>query len=633
MMIRSGRKVAGLLFCLVFGFAFGVAPEKNHHGHHVPTTNGGLGSRRPPNRRALPHDMVRQFTKVGGEGHVGVGQQTHDHQYSDVVRQVNRGRGMQQGKPVEHAARNHHSNMARVLARRTNAQAEDNSHASKVKKMLMASQRAGDFVYQQPSPKQHSAMNPAWLLEDGRGDELDLGFTEDLHGERIQGFKVSGLQDVTEGEEASFEVTATEGLPSGSRVLYVWFSARGNDDQRAAFFAVPAAIWEKSKFGNATFMNSNSETATVNFKAMDPGTYEVHVILAKLRSDSGQANVPLEGSPWKIEVQKKDQNAGIPPAAARTAKALTFRVPQKTCRGQREPDGRWLRCDAAGIRKEECLRDGWVFVPHNCRYKVYTPTEIMEASSRTAQSRNGRPLWFAVLSSSIDRGDFHSLIDYIGDEELLDEDGELSTLRRFAFESESKGNPGKGTAVKCWGWSDMQAGNFRFSFQDFRSPYIEQEEETCREKDEHCKYDQAYRAGSLGRLKKLMSENVDLIWLELHPDPFRLYVVDIVAKAIHETRLCGLTNNQRGRYRERPTNYPPLTECPAPGVIFLLVEAFLVRVFYESWWGPPRSLENPTKRPPCVSSYSTPFQRIPNRNSRVLALWGDLFCVKNCLLR
>ena len=146
-------------------------------------------------------------------------------------------------------------------------------------------------------------------------------------------------------------------------------------------------------------------------------------------------------------------------------------MPSDSCFGA----GRWVRCSAAGIHPQNCLRDGWVFVPLNCKYSVVSPIEIMQlvASIRPQESR---PLWIAMLGSSIERETIHNLLDLVGGVRADPESDDLVRDKdKVEIKSVREGNGvgrGQGSIMNCWGWADIQLGSLRLSYPDFRAAYL-----------------------------------------------------------------------------------------------------------------------------------------------------------------
>ena len=72
-----------------------------------------------------------------------------------------------------------------------------------------------------------------------------------------------------------------------------------------------------------------------------------------------------------------------------------------------------MRCSVAGIPTNKCLRDGWVFVPLDCKCDVHSPVEVLERAASIAP-HPAWPLWIAIPGSSIQRGAFHTTLDLVG---------------------------------------------------------------------------------------------------------------------------------------------------------------------------------------------------------------------------
>merc|ERR1719401_412375 len=118
-----------------------------------------------------------------------------------------------------------------------------------------------------------------------------------------------------------------------------------------------------------------------------------------------QRNLRIAGSPFRYIVTEDGTSA---------SEELSVRMPSAVCTtsprsnaGQGE--GRWIQCRLAGAR-QECPSDGWVFVPHTCAYRIFTPEQVLAA---TTIAKDQAP-WIAVTGGSVMRGSFHAMLDYIG---------------------------------------------------------------------------------------------------------------------------------------------------------------------------------------------------------------------------
>jgi len=121
------------------------------------------------------------------------------------------------------------------------------------------------------------------------------------------------------------------------------------------------------------------------------------------------------------------------------------------CQGLPDARGLWYKCATArGLpHPEECLRWGYSFRPNNgsCFYENWTPRDLLTYATNASQPKQ----WILIVGTSRVRGLFLSAADH-----LLDG-------RRGEFAA---------AMGKCWGRMDVDMGNVRLTFQDFRGPGI-----------------------------------------------------------------------------------------------------------------------------------------------------------------
>ncbi|KAJ8050913.1 hypothetical protein HOLleu_04296 [Holothuria leucospilota] len=105
-------------------------------------------------------------------------------------------------------------------------------------------------------------------------------------------------------------------------------------------------------------------------------------------------------------------------------------------------EGSWKTRKIVGS-KHGVLRSGWVFQPKICSFDIFTTEELAIAAS------SSEPRSIIILGSSTDRGIFLSLVDLI-----------LSDGQKTDFDESD--------LTKCWGFAELQVGNLRIVYQDFR---------------------------------------------------------------------------------------------------------------------------------------------------------------------
>jgi hypothetical protein len=287
---------------------------------------------------------------------------------------------------------------------------------------------------------------------------------------------------VPAGQATSFNISASQN-DFGSSIIYAWFQAFDARGEPAVFFAAPAL--PPSDGGDFVRI--------VQFKIMDPGEYEVHLMLHRGENNghahgNGQSNRPLPGTPFRFIVADDTLEE-------HRAQAVAIKMPSSTCAGiNGNGEGRWVRCDLAG---ENCLRDGWRYVNHNCQFSIFTPGQILAASAAIGN----RSPWIVVMGSSIIRGTLHTMLDYIGDGRLSAH--QSINIPDVIFGEVGVDRPGEGSTTKCWGWSDFQLDALRLSYQDSRFIYAKAED---------------YAAGMFNRLEKLFIEGPTIIHMEIGGD-------------------------------------------------------------------------------------------------------------------
>ena len=269
--------------------------------------------------------------------------------------------------------------------------------------------------------------------------------------------------------------------------ILVWFHSVGD----TVMFAAPAIPYVKQE--------SLSGLSTVKYRAMDPGVYNVHIaVFEGARKEEGARGVctnilPMRGSPFSLWVYPDKQRPEVPPVAAPKPSSTI-------CTTAHQTRGRWGRCDFFKIPEHECLRDGRVWLPEDCRHQIFVPAEALAKSEEIARARNGRALWAVTLVSSIGRGILHSATDVLGGGVLQSAKASRTVREAFMSKKRFTSARGVGSAIKCWGWSDLQLGHLRLSTSDFRLALAHHE---------------SYYNASFARLSELMREGVDLFFAEI----------------------------------------------------------------------------------------------------------------------
>lgn len=170
-------------------------------------------------------------------------------------------------------------------------------------------------------------------------------------------------------------------------------------------------------------------TLTATYDSSFPGTYAIH-IEEVLLANKGEGR-PIVGSPFHLTI------SGTP-------KLYPDELP--VCGTSKEgirdsfwAPGSWVSSNIASA-KHGVNRDGWVFQPTSCVYDSFTHEDLL------LLARSEEPTWLLVVGNSVQRGVFHALVDMI-----------LVQGQKDNFE--------KSVIQKCWGYSNIQLGSLRVSYQ------------------------------------------------------------------------------------------------------------------------------------------------------------------------
>jgi hypothetical protein len=145
--------------------------------------------------------------------------------------------------------------------------------------------------------------------------------------------------------------------------------------------------------------------------AYDVGAYNVHIEIMFTCSQPQQGKMNYNAMKRIVEH----------PMHLQVDKGKRAGFPRKRCQDFRWRHGRWMECAHTPL---PCVRTGWVWVPSSCHYEIITPYDMV----------NGDPTWIVFAGSSVERGSFLSLVDYV-----LDDRARNLTVSDF---------------WKCWGWSE-----------------------------------------------------------------------------------------------------------------------------------------------------------------------------------
>jgi hypothetical protein len=200
-------------------------------------------------------------------------------------------------------------------------------------------------------------------------------------------------------------------------------------------------VWVRSVDGSVIFAPPALPSSTtwtqgdlsVSLIAFDEGVYDVTLVVADSSGQGKQRLLPVKGGGWRMWVSSQQQQHA---PQLQAPPGFKVKLPTATCNGVDSPAGRWLKCSAAGISPRSCLRDGWVFVPYECRYTVLgdgasllqraadirplpasgtvaTGSSVSSSSVSSSISSSAKPVWVVVVGSSIERGTFHTMVDLV----------------------------------------------------------------------------------------------------------------------------------------------------------------------------------------------------------------------------
>ena len=264
-----------------------------------------------------------------------------------------------------------------------------------------------------------------------------------------------------------------------------------------AVFAVPAFSKNED--------DENNNDLIVRTAIEDPGRYRIHVVPYHMKTLEAGAHGtvgdirPLPESPWLIDVLPNEQQDA---ADQDTVDKTSIQLPTRICDSsdlEYSGKGRWVECATANIPEEQCLYDGWVYLPNNCQWDLLPHIDALNLSKEIADNRDGKPVWIVVTGSSIERGTLHALVDMLGGIGRYDPDPSVNGVRESIADSLFKGVEnirGAGSTVKCWGWYDVQIGNIRLSYLDWRMTYNK---------------DDTFRETSLNTWKEILEQGPDTV--------------------------------------------------------------------------------------------------------------------------
>ncbi|BGP11388.1 hypothetical protein JCM10049v2_007293 [Rhodotorula toruloides] len=175
----------------------------------------------------------------------------------------------------------------------------------------------------------------------------------------------------------------------------------------------------------------------VRYTALDAGDYRLRVDAFR-RTQTGKPYaywLPLGLDTYNLTVLRQDGSR------LRGDGRQELALPKERCRGDEVGSrGRWVRCEDTPL---PCTRYGWIWVPRDCIFHIYTPDELAK-----------QDLWIALVGTSVWRGIFFAGVDHLF--------GPLAA-------NLSAPTP---KFWKCWGRLSAESAKMRISYLDFRQQCI-----------------------------------------------------------------------------------------------------------------------------------------------------------------
>ncbi|KAL7342870.1 hypothetical protein BJY59DRAFT_689350 [Rhodotorula toruloides] len=175
----------------------------------------------------------------------------------------------------------------------------------------------------------------------------------------------------------------------------------------------------------------------VRYTALDAGDYRLRVDAFR-RTQTGKPYaywLPLGLDTYNVTVMRQDGSR------LRGDGRQELALPKERCRGDEVGSrGRWVRCEDTPL---PCTRYGWIWVPRDCIFHIYTPDELAK-----------QDLWIALVGTSVWRGIFFAGVDHL-----------FGPLAANLSAPTSK-------FWKCWGRLSAESAKMRISYLDFRQQCI-----------------------------------------------------------------------------------------------------------------------------------------------------------------
>ena len=288
-----------------------------------------------------------------------------------------------------------------------------------------------------------------------------------------------GTQTVTAMEDFSFvisnfpsTISPWTSCPEG---ILVWFESVDTK----VVFSVPAFYLPQQEDQVADTPRENdsdydedggtSQKLIVQTSIVDPGEYRLHIVGFQREGERGNTGDvrPVPGSPWNLRVlpatapgpagDTKNDDTRRQEYHATSPATTRIEVPSRTCDLTdlaANEKGRWVECENAGISQEQCLVDGWVYLPNDCQYDIFTTIDGLETSKAIANARQRSSIWIVLVGTSIERGILHAMVDMLSSIGMItDKHGTIDgSISDALFGEVNNDEQGHGSLLKCWGW-------------------------------------------------------------------------------------------------------------------------------------------------------------------------------------
>ncbi|GEM10992.1 hypothetical protein Rt10032_c13g5009 [Rhodotorula toruloides] len=223
----------------------------------------------------------------------------------------------------------------------------------------------------------------------------------------------------------------TSAQQDGEAVFHIDFDGSGDPPLKST---EDIAVWLE---GPARFAADVSYVGRgryeARYTALDAGEYQLRAeVFGRVQVGMPYAYwLPLGLDAYNVTVLRRDGSR------TRGDGRRELALPSERCRGDEGGGlGRWVRCEDTPLA---CTRYGWVWVPRDCMYRIYTASELAQ-----------QDLWIALVGTSVWRGIFFAGVDHL-----------FGSLAANLSAPTSQ-------FWKCWGRLSAESAKTRVSYLDFR---------------------------------------------------------------------------------------------------------------------------------------------------------------------